>query len=337
MLRLEFTTEDLARLRVESTCGPLVETGLALRAAQPGDKRAILGGWRQRLATEPASKPSLQLTELFPRLTYLDLIGLVGNKATLEEGIDAFLGRTAREFDEEINFGIDSVGRAIERPSFRPPPWVRGLAERRSNVRAEVAADLAAFHRTAVAPYWPRIQSRLNAEHSRLVWMLAQQGAEAVLRSLHPTIRWEPPHLFIDGLKGSTLAVPLGGRGLTIVPSFFCSPAYPPSVDVVDPNAPYMLLYPAVSNASDALSIWQVGPPGHKALAALLGHTRARVLLTIAERPCTTNELAERAFTSPASASQHASVLRNAGLITTQREGPSVCHRLTVLGVDLIG
>ncbi|HEY3478815.1 MAG TPA: winged helix-turn-helix domain-containing protein, partial [Streptomyces sp.] len=71
-------------------------------------------------------------------------------------------------------------------------------------------------------------------------------------------------------------------------------------------------------------------------LAALLGRTRARVLVTVAGARCNTSELAERTGTSLATASQHASVLRASGLITSSRSGKSQIHEVTPLGLGLI-
>jgi DNA-binding transcriptional ArsR family regulator len=51
---------------------------------------------------------------------------------------------------------------------------------------------------------------------------------------------------------------------------------------------------------------------------------------------CTTTELAARVGVSVAAASQHATVLREAGLITTRRQGSAVLHSLTPLGVELL-
>ncbi len=70
-------------------------------------------------------------------------------------------------------------------------------------------------------------------------------------------------------------------------------------------------------------------------LAALVGRNRAAVLGTIAEG-CTTTELADRVGISLAAASQHASILRDAGLITTHRKGSAVLHILTPLGVGVL-
>lgn len=59
----------------------------------------------------------------------------------------------------------------------------------------------------------------------------------------------------------------------------------------------------------------------------------AAVLRTIADG-CSTTELAGRVGISLAAASQHASVLRDAGLITTHRQGSGVLHVLTPLGAE---
>ncbi|MER5968430.1 winged helix-turn-helix domain-containing protein [Streptomyces sp. NPDC002055] len=70
---------------------------------------------------------------------------------------------------------------------------------------------------------------------------------------------------------------------------------------------------------------------------ALLGRTRAVVLCVIADHPaCTTTQLAQRARISPASASEHATTLRSAGLTTLTRERKAVLHTLTHLGLTLL-
>jgi predicted transcriptional regulator len=51
---------------------------------------------------------------------------------------------------------------------------------------------------------------------------------------------------------------------------------------------------------------------------------------------CTTTELAGRLRTSLATASHHATVLRQAGLITNRRNGNAVLHLITPLGRALL-
>ncbi|MEV7552941.1 winged helix-turn-helix domain-containing protein [Amycolatopsis sp. NPDC089917] len=75
----------------------------------------------------------------------------------------------------------------------------------------------------------------------------------------------------------------------------------------------------------------------NRRLTSLLGRTRAEVLRLLgAERPLTTTELARAAGISLAGASQHASILREAGLVLTERHGGSVPHRASGRGAALL-
>lgn len=79
-------------------------------------------------------------------------------------------------------------------------------------------------------------------------------------------------------------------------------------------------------------------PAGVRALAALLGATRARILLRIAAlKVATTSDLVQELTVSAATVSHHTGVLRHSALITTEREGVSVHHALTPLGRSLLG
>jgi DNA-binding transcriptional ArsR family regulator len=71
-------------------------------------------------------------------------------------------------------------------------------------------------------------------------------------------------------------------------------------------------------------------------LATLIGPARARALRAIGQGSCTTTQLAERLGITPPSASAHATALRTAGAITTEREGRQVRHALTPLGHGLM-
>jgi DNA-binding transcriptional ArsR family regulator len=69
----------------------------------------------------------------------------------------------------------------------------------------------------------------------------------------------------------------------------------------------------------------------------LLGRTRAAVLRAVADgRGCSTTQLARRLNLAPATASHHTTVLRNARLITTRREGKVVIHTITGLGLAVL-
>ncbi|MYV89176.1 hypothetical protein GT350_02855, partial [Streptomyces sp. SID1034] len=80
------------------------------------------------------------------------------------------------------------------------------------------------------------------------------------------------------------------------------------------------------------------GPaPDPRALASLLGTTRAQVLQQIANMaPATTNGVAGALEVSAATVSHHTGVLSRSRLITTRRDGASVRHMLTPLGRSLL-
>jgi DNA-binding transcriptional ArsR family regulator len=99
-----------------------------------------------------------------------------------------------------------------------------------------------------------------------------------------------------------------------------------------DPGLPPVLVYP-VEHATPRVPA--SAAPGGPYLGRLVGHTRSAVLRAIGHG-CTTSELARRAGVSLASASQHACVLREAGLVATLRHGSAVLHSLTPLGAALL-
>src|SRR5262249_22100578 len=121
----------------------------------------------------------------------------------------------------------------------------------------------------------------------------------------------------------------LDGQGLVLVPSAFWT-GHP--LFTWDPHeqSTYVLIYPARA-ARQGAEVLNIG----NALDSLLGVTRANALRTL-HRPHTTSGLAESLCISVASASKHATTLRRAGLITTNRQGQAVEHRLTQLGMSLL-
>ncbi|WP_242890949.1 ArsR/SmtB family transcription factor [Actinomadura litoris] len=139
---------------------------------------------------------------------------------------------------------------------------------------------------------------------------------------------WEAPVLSLSD-HPSDRDVHLDGRGLILVPSFFCWRA---PTTLMDPHGPQVIVYPVVHDLG-----WLTG--GHartRPLQSLVGRTRATVMATLAEEPATTTELARRARISLASASEHATVLRHAGLLVSRRTGNRVQHVLTDLGTRLL-
>jgi DNA-binding transcriptional ArsR family regulator len=196
---------------------------------------------------------------------------------------------------------------------------------------------LRAAWRVLVAPYWTTITGHLATVRDYRGRDATAGGVERLLSGLHPAIRWRPPVLEI--LTEQTGTVVLSGAGLQIRPAVFLAdrPALflEEAQDAAGPNAPTLIV---ASPPDPALAgLWDpCRQDGDGSLGALLGHTRAAALKELTTSR-TTVELAERLGISSAGASQHASVLRRSGLITTRRVRNTARHTVTPLGMALLG
>ena len=222
--------------------------------------------------------------------------------------------------------------RAHARTELRPlpghPSWARSLADGDHDVLTRLGQALRDYHRAVIAPYEPRIQTLIDNERATRTPAMLDHGSEAVLRSLAPHMRWSPPVLEVNYPLDHEIH--LAGRGLRLMPSAFC---WRQPITLIDPDLPPVLVYPV--NRTHHWWTTPAGNQGSTALANLLGVTRAACLQVI-EDGCTTGELARRVGIAQPTASQHATTLREAGLIATTRLANSVIHTLTPLGGALL-
>ena len=211
---------------------------------------------------------------------------------------------------------------------------VDGSAALSDDERAEVVAR---YRQVAIAPFWDRIQSLIDADRRRRARILLDGGIAALLATLHPGLRWRMEAA--GTIEGRTaLQVPaadglapvrfdLAGRGLVLQPSVF---VWRGPVLWTDRTGQPVLLYGVSCELSEPAR--DTGD-----LAGLIGRTRAVLLDTLRGGAATTTELARAAGLSLAAASQHTSVLRGCGLIRTQRMGRARLHALTALGAAVLG
>ncbi|MEJ8641450.1 DUF5937 family protein [Streptomyces sp. MS1.HAVA.3] len=191
---------------------------------------------------------------------------------------------------------------------------------------ARVAAQLRRYWDNALEPYWPQIRGLLESEVLRRCRQLARDGAGTMFNDLHPNISWDAGRLMVR-TRAWRRSGPLRGDGLILVPSVF---HWPDTTVMAEPYQP-MLTYPAPGVAT----VWQQGTvPTTEALDALIGRTRARVLVAIAD-PVTTVTLARRLSMTPGAVSQHLTVLHAGGLLSRHRSGREVFYARTTLGESL--
>jgi DNA-binding transcriptional ArsR family regulator len=320
MLRIHFTAEDLVRTTLAAEPDPLWEVLLSLHLLQDSSAELVYGKWRRQTAQVAPRQHVHRLVELAPAQGYSpDFLTPAAPQESIEEGLDTLVSTARTTVLDQVNYLM------TRRP---PTPWTKALAGGDKVVMKQLGTDVRAYHDTAIAPYWPSIRQQVTADRAARAETMAYRGVEHLLANLHPRVRWEAPVLQI--LDFVDTDVYLDGRGLRLQPSFFCGQA---PTKLRDDDLPPVLVYPTQPAPGDLRQGETARPAG--SLAALLGRTRAEALQVIGDGK-TTSEVAQLCKVSLPAASQQTAVLRDAGLITTRRTGPSVRHELTPLGRDLL-
>ncbi|MDT7786222.1 MAG: hypothetical protein QOF58_4641 [Pseudonocardiales bacterium] len=160
------------------------------------------------------------------------------------------------------------------------------------------------------------------AEREARARAFLEGGIDALLTGFHPMIRWACPVLEVHGLPRATIH--LRGQGLVLRP-------------IATPGAVVTFADGVLSYPIDCDVLVPCGATPHT-VVRLMGRTRAAALGFIASGDSrTSGEIAKHLEISPSSASEHASLLRNAGLIISMRVRNTVRHMVTPLGRALLG
>jgi DNA-binding transcriptional ArsR family regulator len=315
---MHLTAADLGRIGMAVRPHALWELVLSLHVLQARVVPAPYVEWRRSVRGVLARHDALRdhvhrLTTLvpatgdFPDFLTPDLPG-----AGFVDMLTAVLGTPRARLARELSGAVAT-------------PWIRALADADPDALRALGDALTQYHRHCVEPYWDRIDNGVTADRELRVRLLLSGGSEQLLNGLPGAIRWDGDTLVSDYPENRSVVV--GGRGLTLIPAYFC---WHKPVSMVDATLPPVLVYP-VDHPDDG---------SHRAapvrLGALLGHTRARILYVL-RTPCSTTEIARHVGISIGSASKQTAVLREAGLITSIRHERSVVHALTCLGQSIAG
>lgn len=336
MLRIHFTAEDLAKTRLLTTYGPIAEAMFSVGALRSRPD-VMFNGWRRQLGAG-RYRWAGQLGAVIGNPPVLDLFTLIGPTSSSKEGSVALLSTPPRALRAEVDAAARHVRRFPDISPIGPAAvdWISRLPTDHE-ARTSLAIALHRCYTTAVEPYWEAIRAHLDAETAVRTRDLVTGGVAHLLSNLGPQLQWCEGALEIP--LGRPVEVHLRGRGLVIVPAVFCRKVAGPYVSLVDHDTPAVLFYPALRELPDALHLWAPAADRsngrNAALPGLIGATRAAALRIISNG-CTTTELARRLRVSAATASYHASVLRDAKLITTRRHGSAVLHTIKPLGAALL-
>ncbi|GAA3004632.1 winged helix-turn-helix domain-containing protein [Kitasatospora sp. NPDC006786] len=325
--RIHFTAGDLARTRPADPM-PLTELMAAARALQSRGHAARLEPWRRRALAGLPERARLALS-----LVPADGWGPTFLMPAVAGGPEQLLDRVRATPRRLVEAELAAI--AEHQPV---PRWTRHLADDRA-LREKLVDSLGLLYEHLVGRHWPQVVDRHAADRAVRVRQFLGGGVELLLAGANPRwLRWNPPVLEVRSTVEYDLW--LRGQGILLNPSVFATRAMV-SDDAHGQPLP-VVTYPIDdSGPADRSALFEAdrAPSGSTvALSALLGHTRAAVLETIAEHPgCSTKELAALAGITPSSASEHATVLREAGLIGTSRYRNAALHSPTARGLDLLG
>lgn len=314
VLTLHLDAVDISRTVVRSTPSVMTELeAAATRLVHPSPTNHLTA-WtaNTRAALRPVMRPYLDLCRV-PKWRP-DFLGPITNGTDFEAELEQVVATPAAVLRAELQPRIDSGDL---------PARTRDLAAGDLEAVRRLRAAMVAFHEIAVVPYWAEIVAAVHADRAARGSTLVDEGIDRLLNTLSPHLLWRSSKLSYECPGGADVDLAPGGRGVILVPSYL-QPV--PSFQNLA-GEPVVISYPIQRPQRELTT----GKP----LADLLGRTRAAVLSAI-DGGRSTTQVAHNVGISAGSASQHASVLRSAGLITTHRAGQAVLHSLTPLGETLL-
>ncbi|MDG4860918.1 ArsR family transcriptional regulator, partial [Streptomyces sp. T-3] len=260
MLRIHFTADDLARVRIADRPHLLWETVLSLHRMRDRWAAADLDSWRagarRRLGGEPerGRRAIGVLSALVPRRgNFPDFLTPTAGQSCIAEGLDQVSSTPKSQLAQDL--GMLTV------PPQGVPAWLRPLADGDRQTVSLLAAALRDYHEAAIAPYWERIRTQIEADRALCTRAIMDGGTEGLLAGLRPTLRWQRPVLEADYPMPHDIH--LAGRGILLVPSYFCARR---PVTLIDTELQPVLVYPA-RRAAPGLRL----PVGRAPLERLLG------------------------------------------------------------------
>ena len=323
MLRVHFTAADLTRVVLAPHSDPMWD--IVFSAWRLRERGWALGHHPWARALESTPRPHLApvhagrrvLDVLAPMGPYFpDFLTPPDGRHGLAAGLDALRHTPRGELRAQLArlAGGDAL-----------PLWAASVGDGDPAALTRLAATLHAYHQVVIAPHARIVEQGVAADLAHRVHRLTTGGVEALWASMSPVVRWRPPVLEVE--YGIDRELRLCGRGLRLVPSYFCRHT---PVSFANPDLPPVLVYPIAQEFA-----WLPAARSGGSLDDLVGATRGAVLRTVGPGS-TTTQIALRVNTSLASASRHTATLRNAGLLRSERDGTAVLHTLTPLGRSLL-
>ena len=218
MLRVHFTPDDVARVRVAAGPDPLWEIVNSFQGLFQGGDAVSFGLWRQLVRPCLGGPGDRLLAGLLPGRGYFPdfLTPAPSGGRELAAGLDTVLGTSTAVLRRDLALLAASPHR--RRPL---PDRARSLADGESEALRRLGSALHGYHGRAIAPFWPQICAQVDADRAARARAVLAGGADGLLASFAPVLRWRWPVLEAD--YPVDREVRLHGRGVVLQPSFFCT------------------------------------------------------------------------------------------------------------------
>lgn len=318
MIKVRLNADGLARSRF--ALSPLSETVRLLLSASTGTvPRAMRGPLREVVAARR-----------------LDLLAaLVRIEPNAGHYIPDFLTPAPSRFERAV---VDELHAVATTPAWRvagelavaadgriakiagralSPRLLEALAAGEAQLADRLAGELEQVWAHVLAPQWPRLRARLEADISRRLRTVAEHGFATTIDELDPAVDWHGGALRFHAGFQAEVREP----AILFLPSVFAarvSLTLDPLPHGGDRRAA-MLAYPVTGPGLGA-------PPKPASRAELIGRTRAGILAAVAT-PATTGEVAGRLRLSPSTVSYHLQILHRAGLVRRVRNARTVLYQ----------
>ena len=183
----------------------------------------------------------------------------------------------------------------------------------------------------AIEPHWASIRAVLEDDVAYRAGELTRGGMATMVAGMHPSLTMRDDYIVTSKTCKNPHETYLDGTGMLMVPSVF---TWPLTVWSRNTGGAPNMIYPARGVGK----LWgrEAAPAADQdPLSALLGRSRAEVLLAL-DLPICTTELARRLSQSAPAVSQHLAVLKRNGLVTSWRVGRRVLYQRTELATSIV-
>lgn len=320
MIDFQLSLDALGQTRFAYS--PLAEVAASLRVLQCDQVGPVLQPWLRAVSHQLDDVDLEILSAAVPSGPYSAHF-LFLSSTDPRTGIDDQLDRLLQLSDDELHDDLAEVweGRAVSSSAA-------ALMAGGPDVRRRLVDAISGYWRAAIEPYWSQMRAVLDDDVSYRARQVLGGGLYDLLTDLHPEVTLEGGVLHVD--KPHLPDMSYDNAELTLLPSIF---VWPKLIVGHGDTGQFEVFYAARGVGR----VWEDArdPESADALSALLGRTRASILDRL-DVPLSTSQLARQLNQSPGTVSEHLSVLRRSGLLTSWRSGRSVLYRRTPLASSIV-